>query len=92
MEIEQLLNAMTPEIYQRLMYATETGRWPEGIKLTPQQRNSCMQAVMLYQSRHNINAQHMSVAAGGEVVIKSKSELKGQFSEQQDIVRVKVDP
>lgn len=89
MDTEQLLNAMTPEVYQRLAYAVETGRWPEGTILSKAQRDSCMQAVMLYQSKHNTDAQHMSVAAGGEICFKSKSELKKQFQAgQEDIVRV----
>ncbi len=89
MDTEKLLNAITPEAYARLQYAVETGRWPEGTKLSPEQRDSCMQAVMLYQSKHNSDAEHMTVAAGGEVCFKSKAELKKQFSaEEQDIVRV----
>lgn len=89
MDAEQLLNAITPEVYERLVYAVETGRWPEGTPLSQEQRDSCMQAVMLYQSKHNTEAQHMTVAAGGEIRFKSKQELKKQFSgEEQDIVRV----
>ncbi|EHU5002164.1 YeaC family protein [Vibrio vulnificus] len=89
MNTEQLLSAMTPEVYQRLTYAVETGRWPEGTPLSQTQRDSCMQAVMLYQSKHNIDAEHMSVAAGGEICFKSKAELKKQFQwGQEDIVRV----
>ncbi|EHZ7122551.1 DUF1315 family protein [Vibrio vulnificus] len=89
MNTEQVLSAMTPEVYQRLTYAVETGRWPEGTPLSQTQRDSCMQAVMLYQSKHNIDAEHMSVAAGGEICFKSKAELKKQFqSGQEDIVRV----
>ncbi|GAK84981.1 uncharacterized protein YeaC [Vibrio ponticus] len=89
MDVEQLVNAITPEAYQRLLYAVETGRWPEGTELSQQQRDSCMQAVMLYQSKHNAEAQHMTVAQGGEVSFKSKAELKKQFQPQQaDIVRV----
>ncbi|MGR2994362.1 DUF1315 family protein [Vibrio vulnificus] len=89
MNTEQLLSAMTPEVYQRLTYAVETGRWPEGTPLSQTQRDSCIQAVMLYQSKHNIDAEHMSVAAGGEICFKSKAELKKQFqSGQEDIVRV----
>lgn len=92
MNVEQLLNAMTPEVFDRLNYAIETGRWLDGTPITKEQRDSCMQAVMLYQSKHNYDAQHMSVAAGGEVAFKSKAELKKQFSEaEEDILRVKVD-
>lgn len=89
MNTEQLLSAITPEVYQRLTYAVETGRWPEGTPLSQAQRDSCMQAAMLYQSKHNTAAEHMSVAAGGDICFKSKAELKKQFqSGQEDIVRV----
>ncbi|EGQ7790244.1 YeaC family protein [Vibrio cholerae] len=89
MDTQQLINAITPEAYQRLLYAVETGKWPEGTPLSQQQRDSCMQAVMLYQSKHNTQADHMSVGVGGEVVFKSKPELKKRFSEgEEDILRV----
>ena len=79
MELEQLLNAMTPEVYQRMTTAVEIGRWPDGTPLTPEQRDSAMQAVMLYQSRHNTDAEHMSVEIGGEIKFKSKAEFKRDF-------------
>lgn len=88
MDTQQLINAITPEAYQRLLYAVETGKWPEGTPLSQQQRDSCMQAVMLYQSKHNTQADHMSVGVGGEVVL-TKAELKKRFSEgEEDILRV----
>ncbi len=89
MDAEQLINAITPEAYERLLFAVETGKWPEGNPLSQEQRDSCMQAVMLYQSKHNAEAQHMTVAQGGEISFKSKAELKKQFQQgQEDIVRV----
>ncbi|MEH0758278.1 DUF1315 family protein [Vibrio sp. 16] len=89
MDAKQLIDAITPEAYERLLFAVETGKWPEGTVLTQEQRDSCMQAVMMYQSKHNSDAQHMTVAQGGEISFKSKAELKKQFQpEQQDIVRV----
>ncbi|MDN3697923.1 MULTISPECIES: YeaC family protein [Vibrio] len=91
MNPEQLLDAMTPEVYERLNFAVETGKWPEGTSLSKEQRDSCMQAVMLYQSKHNVDAQHMTVAAGGDISFKSKAELKKQFqADQSDIVRMNV--
>ncbi|KOO05870.1 YeaC family protein [Vibrio hepatarius] len=89
MDAKQLIDAITPEAYERLLFAVETGKWPEGTPLTLEQRDSCMQAVMLYQSKHNKDAQHMTVAQGGEISFKSKAELKKQFnSAEEDIVRV----
>lgn len=80
MDINQLLAVMTPEIYQRILTAVETGKWLDGSVLTPPLRDSAQQAVMLYQSRHNIDAEHMTVAAGGEIKFKSKAELKRDFA------------
>ncbi len=80
MDISQLLAVMTPEIYQRILTAVETGKWLDGSPLTSQLRDSAMQAVMLYQSRHNIHADHMTVAAGGEIKFKSKAEFKRDFA------------
>jgi len=90
---KELLEAITPEAYQRLQYAVETGRWPEGTILTQAQRDSCMQAVMLYQAKYNTNAEHMSVAVGGEIKFKSKAEFKQDFmqgEENIDIARVNI--
>ncbi|WP_087019177.1 YeaC family protein [Thaumasiovibrio subtropicus] len=85
MDIETLLNAMTPEIFDRLRYGVETGKWPDGTALTPQQREQAQQAVMLYQSRHNHEASHMSIAAGGEMKIMSKAEMKRKWQGGEDI-------
>ncbi|EKO3929791.1 DUF1315 family protein [Vibrio fluvialis] len=89
MDANQLIDAITPEAYERLVFAVETGKWPEGTTLSQEQRDYCMQAVMLYQSKHNLNADHMSVGVGGDVVLKSKAELKKRFQQgQEDIVRI----
>ena len=91
MDVKQLLEAMTPDVYQSMLLAVEIGKWPDGTPLTTEQRDSTLQAVMLYQSRHNKNAEHMSVEAGGEIKFKSKAELKrdfaGERSAQDDIAR-----
>lgn len=91
LSLESILEMMDETAYQNLCYAVETGRWQNGTKLTPEQRDICMQAVMIYQSKHNHDAEHMTIAAGGEMHLKSKAELKKVFSEQEDIFRTKVD-
>lgn len=81
MQLDDLIDAMTPEIYQRLATAVELGKWPDGVPLTTEQKAYCLQVVMLWQSRHNKNAEHMTIGTDGEIVMKSKQELKRQFSE-----------
>ncbi|CFV35926.1 protein YeaC [Yersinia enterocolitica] len=56
MELEDLISVMTPEIYQRLMLAVELGKWPDGVALTPEQKENSLQMVMLWQARHNKDA------------------------------------
>ncbi len=38
MDIEQIIDSMTPEVYQRLATAVELGKWPDGVALTPEQK------------------------------------------------------
>lgn len=88
--IDQLLAMMTPELYQQLCCAVETGRWPDGRKVLDKQREYALQATLLYQSSHNIEAQHMTVNTSGEIEQKSKAELKAQYRDDSlTIARLK---
>ncbi|PYA93535.1 YeaC family protein [Serratia marcescens] len=79
MDVKDLIAAMTPEIYQRLVQAVELGKWPDGVALTPEQKENSLQAGMLWQSMNNVDPQHMSIGTDGQIVMKSKQELKQQF-------------
>ena len=78
-ELEAMLAAMTPEVYDRLASAVETGKWPDGVALTQDQKDNCLQLVMLWQARNNTDAQHMTIDTKGQMVMKSKRELKEDF-------------
>ncbi|WP_338517871.1 YeaC family protein [Alteromonas gracilis] len=84
MNIDALLASMTPEIYERLRSAVETGKWPDGTPLNEEQKASSMQAVMLYQSKIEKSSEHMTIGESGEIVHKSKSEFKRSLNEPQD--------
>ena len=43
---------LTAEIVQRFKCAIETGRWPDGRKLTADQVATCMEAVIRYEHQH----------------------------------------
>ncbi|MEX9253147.1 YeaC family protein [Pseudenterobacter timonensis] len=79
MNLEQMIESMTPEIYQRLLTAVETGKWPDSVALTTEQKENSLQLVMLWQARHNTQAQHMTIDTNGQMVMKSKRELKEEF-------------
>lgn len=88
MQIEDVLKAMTPEVYQRLVTAVELGKWPDGVALTSDQKDNAMQMVLLWQSRHNMEADHMSVNQQGEIEIKSKQALKQRFASTAESIAV----
>jgi len=64
MNIDEIVSNMTPEIYQRLATAVELGKWPDGVALTPEQKENSLQLVMLWQARNNVQAQHMTIDTG----------------------------
>lgn len=51
MELEKVLEALTPEIVEKFKTAIELGKWPDGKKLTAEQMEICMQAVITYEHR-----------------------------------------
>ncbi len=92
--MDSLLDAMTPDVYEQLSRAVEIGKWANGVQLTDEQRSNAMQAMMIYQSRFNQEAQHMTVAQGGELKIKTKTdfqqEIKG-LDNSKEIFRAKLE-
>ncbi|WP_275555847.1 DUF1315 family protein [Mixta sp. Marseille-Q2659] len=87
-ELNAMVEAMTPDIYQRLVTAVEIGKWPDGVALTEEQKENCMQLVMLWQARHNHQPQHMSIGQGGELVTRTKRELKEEFGIGDNVTRI----
>lgn len=89
MQIEQLINAMSPAVYEILKQGVEVGKWPNGVALTDEQREKATQAMMLYQATHMNQTDHLTVGKGGVLNNLSKSQLKRQF-DNQEITRNKV--
>ncbi|WP_024460036.1 YeaC family protein [Marinimicrobium sp. LS-A18] len=58
MNYQDLLNSLTPEIYDNLKRAVELGKWPDGRVVTPEQRQHCMEAVIAYEHKHLPPEQH----------------------------------
>lgn len=83
MNVDALLAAMTPDVYERLRQAVETGKWPDGTPLTEEQKENSMQAVLLYQAKVAKSNEHMTVNEDGDIVHKSKREFREELREQQ---------
>ena len=49
----QAIENITPEIYQNLKLAVEIGKWSDGRKLTQEQKELCLQALIAWEI-HNL--------------------------------------
>ena len=87
MDFNSLVAAMAPETYQKLADAVATGRWADGSLLNEQQRAQSMQLVMAYQSQILKSDELFTIGADGQMVYKSKAELKKQFAAESSIAR-----
>jgi uncharacterized protein YeaC (DUF1315 family) len=52
MEYEQLIDSLTPDVVARLRRGIETGRWPDGRPLTPEQREHSLPPIIAWEQRH----------------------------------------
>ncbi|WP_341501150.1 DUF1315 family protein [Gallaecimonas sp. GXIMD4217] len=93
MDIREMVKGLDEAAYLRLRDAAETGKWLDGAVLSEEQRGNCMQLVMAYQAVHFEQHQHMEIGPDGEMVMKTKRELKAQFTGvvEQEIMRCKTD-
>ena len=95
MQVEQLLSIMSDDIYDKFKQAIETGKWLDGNPLSPEQRETVFQAIMLYQAKVKQSQEHMTIGKDGEIVQKSRQELQQELKQTQsnqiNIARFKQD-
>jgi uncharacterized protein YeaC (DUF1315 family) len=49
MDFDKLISSMSPQVHASLRRAIELGKWPDGKKLTAEQKALCMEAVLNYE-------------------------------------------
>jgi len=83
--LEQLIENMTPEIYANLRSAVELGKWNDGSKLSDQQRELCMEAVILYEARNLPEAERVGAAFAQQCASQTEDEVQPiSIKEQSD--------
>ncbi|MCC5825313.1 MULTISPECIES: DUF1315 family protein [Alkalimonas] len=87
MDFDSLVGAMAPETYEKLAEAVATGRWADGSLLTDEQRAHSMQLVLAYQAKVLKSNEPFTIGADGQMVQKSKAEMKASWQQQTPIAR-----
>lgn len=49
MTVDELIKAMTPEVFQNMKQSLELSRWPDGRKMDKDQKVLCMEALIRYE-------------------------------------------
>jgi uncharacterized protein YeaC (DUF1315 family) len=71
-EFLEAIGNITPEIYQSLKLAVEIGKWPDGRKLTQEQKELSLQAMIAWE-QHNLPEEERTGYMGSQEC-SSKSE------------------
>ena len=56
MNFEDVAEAISPDVYKQFKLAIELGKWPDGRALSVAQKEICLQAIMLYEAKHQVAA------------------------------------
>lgn len=78
-DINQVIEQMPHEVYERLVSAVELGKWEDGTVLTEEQKASTLQVVMMYQAKKLSQEDHFTINNQGQINELTKSELKKVF-------------
>ncbi|GHE22849.1 YeaC family protein [Halomonas urumqiensis] len=54
MTFERMIEQMTPTIYDSLKQAVALRKWPDGRRLTAEQTELCLEAVMRFEAANNV--------------------------------------
>ncbi|GHE82652.1 YeaC family protein [Thalassotalea profundi] len=86
MDLINFVENMSYDMYFRLKHAAETGKWPEGTEAGKEQQERALQLIMAYQAKHLESDDILTISSNGEIVTKTKRELKDSFANSDDAI------
>jgi len=70
----EMLRNISPEVYQSLKQAVELGKWPDGRKLSREQKAMCLQAMIAWEADNLPEEQRTGYMGNAECASKSQSD------------------
>jgi len=67
----QMIENISPDIYERLKLAVEIGKWPDGERLSQEQKELCLQALITWEAKNL--PEELRIGYMGEQHCKSKA-------------------
>ncbi|MCL4145756.1 UNVERIFIED_CONTAM: hypothetical protein GTU68_057744 [Idotea baltica] len=85
MDFQELIEAITPDIYNKLKSAVELGKWPDGTQLTPMQKENTLQAIIAYDAHHKAEDERVGYIPPKEKGASSSNKGKDNANDEQPI-------
>ena len=80
----QIASTINAEVYASFKLAVEIGKWPDGRKLSAEQKELCLQAMIAYELKHLPADQHTGYMGPQECKSKSMEVPNILFSSKAD--------
>lgn len=80
----EMIENITPEIYQNLKQSVELGKWPNGKLLTKDQKETCLQAIIAWEIKHLPEHQRTGYMEGASC--QSDQSSKGKIIIKSDMI------
>ncbi len=85
MDLKDIVSTMTPEVRENLSRAIEIGRWPDGSRLTEQQKADSMQALIAWDAFYGEKTEEpFKVQKGGEF---NRTVVKESANQDKTIIK-----
>jgi uncharacterized protein YeaC (DUF1315 family) len=81
MNIEDLINSMTPQIYSNMKEAVELGRWGDGRQMSKEQKTHCVEAMIRFEHLNDVT----ETERVGYVDMTNKRKKKASSDDAQPI-------
>jgi uncharacterized protein YeaC (DUF1315 family) len=89
MNYDDLIASMTPEIYENMKRAVELGKWPNGLKLNDEQRETCLQAVITYEGQNLSREERTGYIYNTKKNVSNFDQLDSQIDSDTQIIDFK---
>ena len=76
--LTDLIQRITPETYKTLMLAMEIGKWADGTKMTQEQKELTMQAMILWEQANLPEEERTGYMGGQECAKQAKQKLSAE--------------
>jgi len=78
LDLNKVIDSVTPEVYSNLKKAVELGKWDNGLRLTKEQVENSLQIIIAYDAKHKSESERV-----GYVAPKSHTQCDSELDDKE---------